>query len=117
MSIALDTRYVTDIYALGQWFEVTPGTLTIDAYEMRDYVPCVGDPEEYGAQFTDYMLGTMYKDDNPSAPLCGSYGSASNGGFSRVTGGCGLAFIELSTGKRVAFSLMEAKAFKEGTRS
>jgi hypothetical protein len=112
MSIALDTRHITEIYALGQWFKVKKGTLCVDAYELRDYVGCIGNPEELKASFTDYLMGSVYNKNNQEQS-CKSYGPNSAGVCSTVSTFDGVVFIEEDTEKRVAFSLLEVKAFKE----
>lgn len=112
MSLQIDSRYITGIYALSQWFKVVPDTFGIDAYELTAWdgraeqvenVPMIG--------YTDYIMGELYRSVQPE------YESGrwphTGGGWANPSGSAGVCFTDAETGERVSFSLMEVKAFRE----
>jgi hypothetical protein len=113
MSLAIDSRYITGIYALGQWFKVKKGTVGIDAFEFTDWEehePRAGNIYEH--RYTDYMIGDLYQDTDGSSGRYAQEGT-SHGYFTSPKGCHGIAFTDADTGERVSFSLVEVRAFRE----
>lgn len=113
MSLCIDSRYITGIYALGQWFKVEKGSVDVDAYEFTNWE---GDPsgqasDRWDVDHTDYQLGDLYPD-NPNGTR-GRYREDSRGYYSSPSGCHGISFIDADTAERVSFSLMEVRAFRE----
>jgi hypothetical protein len=113
MSLAIDSRYITGIYALGQWFRAEKGSVGIDAFEFtnwEEHEPRAGNIYEH--RHTDYMMGDIY----PEREGCsGRYSTdgTSYGYYASPQGCHGIAFTDADTGERVSFSLMEVRAFRE----
>ena len=113
MSFSIDSRYITGIYALGQWFSVKSDTLEIDSFiltQWRDKSPLRGDPTL--APYSDYAMGDIYPDDQ-DAHTFSHDGDGFQGGLHSPRGVDGVSFIDADTGERVSFSLMEVRAFRE----
>ena len=115
MSLSIDSRYITGIYALGQWFEVEMDSVDVDAFEFTNWEEnSPHDGNTRVVMHTDYIMGTLYpKDEGLHGPLCGTYGPDSSGSWSNPTGSAGITFIDAVTKERVSFSLMEVRAFRE----
>ena len=113
MSLSIDCRFVTGIYALGQWFKVKPNTIDVDAYEFRNWHDLHPDPKSWDEGATDYSMGAIYQDPNPGEQLGGDYGEHSRKRWERPTGSNGISFIDEDTGERVSFSLLEVRGFRE----
>lgn len=112
MSLCIDSRYITGIYALGQWFKVVPDTFGIDAYQLTDWddtADGVGSRHDTG--FTDYEMGALYLAVEP-AYESGQYENL-RGTWETPHGCAGVSFIDADTSERVSFSLMEVKGFRE----
>ncbi len=99
MSLQINAEHITGIYALGQWFEVQPGSVIIDAYELCS-------PEEQ----ISYQLGAAYPATESTKLPVGDK-EAPYRYFPSVSGHTGISFVTPDS-EVVAFSLMEAKAFK-----
>ena len=112
MSLAIDSRYITGIYALGQWFKVKKGTVGVDAYEFTDWeeedVPTNG--YRYDIAHTDYSLGYLYPE---ASGTRGRYRDDSPAYYAPPSGSTGITFTDAETGERVSFSMMEVRAFRE----
>ena len=123
MSLSIDSRCITGIYALGQWFKVKKDTVDVDAFEFINWEECSSRVAKYSDAYSDarhhaYQMGSVYKrlsadgqwvepeHDGAKHPDC-------KGCWSNVTGYQGIAFIDADTGERVSFSLMEVRAFRE----
>jgi hypothetical protein len=100
MSLSIDPGNITAIYAHNQWFDVKPGTVDIDAYELYD--------REYE---TSYSMGNYLDAEYSSS-------RSPNSKFIAVCpDGCtGIQFVEQKTGARISFALIEVRAFKEAPR-
>jgi len=111
MSLSIDSRYITGIYALGQWFNVEKGTVDADAFEFTNWEE--DDPHDgshFSTQHTNYILGHLY----PEIPgESGRYSGDSPGYYSPPVGHVGITFTDADTGERVSFSMMEVRAFRE----
>lgn len=122
MSLSIDSRYITGIYALGQWFKVKKDTVDVDAFELINWEEdSAHDANFWNTPHHDYSMGSIYKrlsadgqwvepeHDGAKYPDC-------KGCWSNVTGYQGIAFIDADTGERVSFSLMEVRAFRENRK-
>jgi hypothetical protein len=112
MSLRIDSRYITGIYALGQWFKVKKDSIDVDAFEFtnwEEFSPHSGNIWE--VQHTDYIMGQLYP--KREGPQCGRHGEHSSGYWANPNGCHGISFIDATTKERVSFSLMEVRAFKE----
>jgi hypothetical protein len=115
MSLNIDSRSITGVYALGQWFEIEPDSFGVDAFELQNWAGDADDVARYGEEGIDsdlYVLGTLYSSSEPTykcdRPAAGSRC------YSKTPQGCdGVCFIEKGTNTRVSLSLMEIKAFRE----
>ncbi len=120
MSLLIDSRYITGIYALGQWFNVEPDSVDIDAFEFTNWEErSPHDGNKTMVRFTCYQMGHLYQNDEvhePSFPSCGTYGPHSSGSWAIPRGHHGIRFIDADTSEYVSFSLMEVKAFREAMR-
>jgi hypothetical protein len=113
MSLFIDSRYITGIYALGQWFKVMPNTIDVDAYEFCNWMDTEPDEHDWREGATVYMMGAAYDKQEREAPVCGEFGPNSRKSWHNPTGSCGVTFTDAETGERVSFSLLEVKGFKE----
>jgi hypothetical protein len=97
MSLSINPEHITGIYAHDQWFEVKPGTVSIDSYELYD--------REFE---TSYMMGNYLNAEYASFSIPGS-------NFTSICpcGATGIQFIEQKTSARISFALVEVRAFKE----
>lgn len=128
MSLSIDTRCISGIYALGQWFAVEPGSLYLDAYELMDFpsawVPFGSEHDIRSAQDRergdpphpphriDYQMGEIYRDTQPEFRR---HTSAANPRWSQQSpaGAAGVRFKLPHTDEWVSFSLLEVRAFRE----
>ena len=113
MSLNIDSRYITGIYALGQWFKVKANTIDVDAYEFCNWLDTDPDDHAWDEEATVYQMGAAYQASDPSVPSCGSFGDNSRKTWQNPSGYSGITFIDEETGERVSFSLLEVKAFRE----
>jgi hypothetical protein len=115
MSLSIDSRYITGIYALGQWFEVEMDTVDVDAFEFINWEErSPHDGNTSVVRHTDYIMGTLYpKVGHWHGPSCGTHGPCSRGSWANPSGSHGISFIDATTGLRVSFSLVEVRAFRE----
>lgn len=113
MSLSIDSRFITGVYALGQWFRVKPNSVDVDAYEFRNWASDDPQPGDWREEATDYQMGGTYSRPDLPGPLCGSYGGDSRKGWHVPSGSTGITFIEEETGERICFSLLEVKGFRE----
>ncbi len=111
MSLSIDSRYITGIYALGQWFQVKKGTVDVDAFEFTNWEE--EDPHDgniWNVLHTNYQLGYLY----PAVDgVRGRYREDSQGYYAPPTGHTGICFVDATTNERISFSLMEVRAFRE----
>jgi hypothetical protein len=100
MSLSINPDKITGIYAHSQWFEVKPGTVCIDSYELYD--------REFE---TSYMMGNYLNAEYASFSIPGS-------NFTSICpcGATGIQFIEQKTSARISFALVEVRAFKEAAK-
>ena len=111
MSLCIDSRYITGIYALGQWFKVQKGTVDVDAFEFTNWEE--DDPHDgsrFRTQHTNYILGGLYPE---TTGKCGRYTDDSPAYYSPPAGHAGITFTDADTGERISFSMMEVRAFRE----
>jgi hypothetical protein len=112
MSLSIDCRCITAIYALGQWFEVVPDSLDVDAYELvnwRARAEVVKREGEDEIGYDLYTLGHLYPEGGGAVtrfPYAKVYQTTPSGNH-------GITFIEKKSKQRVSFCLLEVKAFKE----
>ena len=100
MSLSINPDNITAIYAHGQWFNVKPGTVCIDSYEL------------YDREFEDsYMMGNYLNAEYARFDIPDS-------NFTSICpcGATGIQFVEQKTNARVSFALMEVRAFKEAAK-
>lgn len=110
MSLNIDSRFITGIYALGQWFNVKPNSVGVDAYEFVDWDERFeADESIFDQPGTCYRMGDLY----PERKKAANYGPHSRLSFVSPGGGDGITFVDAKTGDRVSFSLREVRAFKE----
>ena len=119
MSLCIDDRIVTGVYALNQWFDVLPGSISIDAYEFsyyQEHVP-FGQEDFYSKLQDVYPLGDMYKDLTKGKMGTGAYGRCDNGciTFCPPSPYDGFSFKSKLTNETIAFPITEIKAFKYDT--
>ncbi len=109
MSLSIDARKITAVYALGEWHKVKEGTFEIDAYELMN---AFDDKDRF---VTFYELGSVY-DERPrfemSPPIPGSLGE--HWRFRNVQGFHGCRWIDPVNCGHVSVSLMEIKGWKVG---
>lgn len=128
MSLQIDTRCISGIYAFNQWFKVVPNSFWIDAFELQhinEDCPFGNESDNRSQQDKDregccyrrqphtdwYTLGDLYKDSQPPY-TCFPLGD-SNRVFVKPPQGChGVGFTDANTGESVYFSLMECRAFR-----
>lgn len=112
MSLSIDSRCITEIYALGQWFEIVPDSLDVDSFELVNWrsnaevVKRVGE-DEIGYEL--FSLGNLYPEGGGAVtrfPNTKIY-------YTVPCGHHGITFIEKKSKQKVSFSLLEVKAFKE----
>lgn len=114
MSLVIDSRYITGIYALGQWFKVEKDSVWVDAYEFTNWEePSPHDGDTWKVRHTNYLMGQIYPDPHSDGPSCGMYSEHSKGGWAVPGRSHGIAFVDADTGERVSFSLIEVRAFRE----
>lgn len=112
MSLCIDSRYITGIYALGQWFKVMPDSFGIDAYQLTDWDDTAdGVGNRRDTTYRDYEMGALYRAVEPEY-RCGDYQNL-RGVWETPSGSAGVCFTDAETGERVSFSLMEVKGFRE----
>jgi hypothetical protein len=112
MSLCIDSRYITGLFAFGQWFKVLPDSFGIDAYELTDWCCHADDVESrWQTDFTNYCMGALYQGKEPE-PWMHEY-SGQEGRSTNPQGCHGVSFIDADTGECVSFSLLEVKAFRE----
>ena len=113
MSLSIDSRYITGIYALGQWFKVKKDSVDVDAFEFTNWeeaFPADADPFELHS--TTFIMGSLYPDPE-RGEQCGSFGPHSKGHWANPGGHHGISFIDAASKERVSFSLKEVRAFRE----
>jgi hypothetical protein len=118
MSLSIDSRYITAVFALGQWFEIEDDSFCVDAYELRYWDGSADLVDKFGDRVhcTDFQMGSLYEKEQPEYH-CFNYGPNSPRAASMTPQGHhGVCFIEKATGQRVSLSLMEVRAFREGKR-
>ena len=113
MSLRIDSRYITGIYALNQWFNVKKDTVDVDSFEFTNWEEeSPHDANNWNTSRTDYMMGAIY-DKNQLNFKKAAYSEGSNA-FWAQPGSChGICFIDADTNERVTFSLLEVKGFRE----
>ena len=120
MSLSIETRAIVGIYALGQWFKVKPFTVYIDAYELCSTDPGMAFSEtKFGTRGnkcnTYIQLGDLYREfkRNPiKMPPKQHYDEASFENPSPYQGISAVLDNGAEPEERIAFSLLEVKAFK-----
>lgn len=124
MSLFIDSRKIVGVYALGQWFNVKPGTFAHDAFELvcwEEEVPFGNEsnnpyrPGDLPRQphSVAFQMGAIYKGKGVEPPASDGYIGNSRMGFSNPSGSTGITFIDADTGLRTSMSLLEIKAFRE----
>jgi hypothetical protein len=112
MSLRIDSRYITGIYALGQWFKVKKDSVDVDAFQFTNWEECSPhNGNTWEVEHTDYEMGSLYSETDP--PHQGDYGQHSRGRWKNPSGCQGISFIDATTKERVSFSLVEVRAFRE----
>ena len=130
MSLSIDTRRISAVYALGQWFKVKLNSFYLDAFELWDIEePCPFGNEHDNRSPLDrkrddvdgynprqphtayYAMGSLYEGAEPE------FRSHTLGDTGRVrmltpSGATGVGFIDADTDEEVFFSLMECKGFR-----
>ena len=116
MSLLIDNRFVTGIYAFNQWFKVKKNTVDVDAYEFISWDDSFGDnekPNSWDDPHAVYQMGAVYDADRPGLYKSAPYGGESRGSFVNPSGCTGITFIDADTNERISFSILEVKAFRE----
>ena len=112
MSLEIDSRYITGIYALGQWFKVKKDSIDVDAFQFTNWEECSPHSGNgWEVEHCDYEMGALYPQQD--RPGIGTYGEHSKGRWEKPFGAHGITFIDEDTKERVSFSLMEVRAFRE----
>ena len=130
MSLAIDTRRISGVFALNQWFEVSPNTFCLDAFELWDIeedCPFGNEQDNRSQRDRDlddrdgyhprqphtayYEMGRLYEGAEPE------FQARMLGDTNRVrmltpSGSTGVRFIDSTTDEEVFFSLMECKGFR-----
>ena len=101
MSLFIRASRVVGIYAFGQWFEVEEGTLDFDAYDLA-FEDEVDDFRYY------YEMGAAY---GPPQEI--KHYRFESSEHMPISPHLGIAFHEKGTCRRISFSTVEVKAFKE----
>ena len=115
MSLSIDDRYITGLFAFDQWVKVKKGSVLIDAYEFVywDENPEAGkEPNPYKIRHTYYEMGAVYNADRPGLYKSERF-KATLGGSESPSGNTGIAFTDADTNERISFALLEVKAFRE----
>lgn len=128
MSLSIDTRRISGVYALGQWFKLVPNSFCIDSYELlyineacpfgneSDNRP-LKEKERDGFRHprqphTDYYaMGTIYEKSQPDSSIH-MLGDTNRIAMHSPQGCDGVAFIDADTGESVYLSLLECRAFR-----
>ena len=118
MSLSIDTEKIVTVYALGEWHPVVPGSVNIDAYQLKHYqenplarMRCEGDGRGHATDF--YDMGTLYNSTQPEfESLWMNKGHDER--MHRCLTPSGMAGFSFMTpeGTFKAFSLVECKAFE-----
>ncbi len=113
MSLAIDSRSITAVYALGQWFEIEPDSFATDSFQLVSWMGYADDVEKYGDDYERdvFDMGAIYHQSEPEPRSRGYENSKAT--FMNPQGCIGVCFTEKKTKQRVSFSLMEIRAFKE----
>lgn len=113
MSLSIDSRSITAVYALGQWFEIEPDSFGTDAFDLVCWMGDADDVAEYGEDIERdvYSMGALYTSNEPEYQSRRSPGSRAT--FLNPRGNVGVCFIEKSTGQRISLSIIEIRAFRE----
>lgn len=109
MSLVIDDRLITGLFAFGRWFNVKQGSVGIDSYQFRYWVENPDPDDEWNGVFTDYEMGAHYVAESAGEAYGEDYGQR----WKNPTGQTGICFTDTDTNERVSFSLLEVKAFRE----
>jgi hypothetical protein len=112
MSLFIDDRTVIGVFALGQWFEIVPNSIRMDAYEFAYYQAIVpfGEEDKHEKDLECYPLADMY----PKQRETTGYGRCPNGTitFHKPTHSTGFEFECAKTKDKICFPITEIKAFR-----
>lgn len=113
MSLSIDSRSITAVYALGQWFEIEPDSFCTDAFELVSWMGDADAVAKYGEAIERdvYSMGALYAANEPEYQSMRSPGSRAT--FLNPRGNVGVCFIEKRTRQRISLSIMEIRAFRE----
>ena len=130
MSLSIDTRRISGIYALGQWFQVKINSVYLDAFELWDieeFCPFGNeqdnrDPERRKRDDVDgyyprqphtayYTMGSLYEESEPEFKSH-TFENSARVRMLTPSGATGISFVDAITEEEVSFSLMECKAFR-----
>lgn len=130
MSLSIDTRRISAVFAFGQWLKVKPNTFCLDSFELWDIeedCPFGNEHDNRSPRDRDlddrdgyhprqphtayYEMGKLYEGAEPE------FRSSMLGDTNRVrmltpSGSTGVRFIDPDTDEEVFFSLMECKGFR-----
>ena len=109
MSLCIDDRFITGLFAFGQWFNVKKGSIGIDAYEFCYWEENPGPGEGiYDCSHIYYQMGAHYA----AKHEVGAF-DKTKGRWSKPSGNTGICFTDADTNERISFALLEVKAFRE----
>ena len=110
MSLSIDDRHITGLFAFDQWFKVKKGSVCLDSYEFC-YWEENPEPGEgiYDCEHTYFQMGAHYAAEYAG----GAYGEHSKGRWINPSGSTGICFTDADTNERISFALLEVKAFRE----
>ena len=110
MSLSIDDRFITGLFAFDQWFKVKKGSVCVDSYEFL-YWEENPDPGEgvYDCYHISYQMGAHYAAKHEVR----TFDTKTKGRWINPSGATGITFIDADTDERVSFALLEVKAFRE----
>jgi hypothetical protein len=122
MSLSIDTRRISAVYALGQWFNVKFNTFFIDAYELRDIEESCPFGNEHSNPLdltcdsrephtTYYQMGGIHKKSEPESQSF-VFQNSPRSKIVSLSSDQGVGFIDAKTKETVYFALMEIRAFR-----
>jgi len=115
MSLHIDDRTVIGVFALGQWFEIVPNSIRMDAYEFAYYQAIVpfGEEDKHEKSLEVYPMGDMYRNTEKKS-IYSEINSNSNtyARFLQPSSHTGFEFECADTKDKICFPLTEIKAFR-----
>lgn len=108
-SISIDSRRISGVYALGQWFKVKINSFRLDHYSLIDF-PC--DHLRFGDEDVSYKHGKMREPIQSTYELGSRYPESDYQGRGYVSGSTGAQWIDRNSGETITVSLAEIKGWR-----